>query len=184
MRDESWAVCKRLRELYPQDLRNGRYSPVVLSTSDLLADDIPTATPDAVLWARHMHVFAGVDLAENKRRFYQQLYYTGITEDEVREGLENREFYYTVALFGWDRANFNLTAEPKPLTGSEIDEEIGRLSEYMSSFDRTRAGEPELSYVVTREDEEPFLSNLDKWYERDAGEGIGTFRLYKLRRRP
>jgi hypothetical protein len=130
-----------------------------------------------------MHVFAGVDLAENKRRFYQLLFYTGVTEDEVREGLENHDFYYTVALFGWDRANFNLTAEPKPLTSSEIDEEIGRLSEFMRSFDNTNAGEPELSYVVTRADEEPFLGNLDKWYERNSGENVGEFRLYKLRRR-
>jgi hypothetical protein len=183
LRDEGWAVCKRLRELYPEDLRRGRPSPVVLSTSDLLADDIPSATPDAVLWARHMHVFAGVDLAENKRRFYQLLYYTGVKEDEVREGLENHDFYYTVALFGWDRANFNLTAEPKPLTSTEIDEEIARLSEFMSSFDRTHAGEPQLSYLVTRADEEPGFDNIDKWYERDAGENVGEFRLYKLRRR-
>jgi hypothetical protein len=127
-----------------------------------------------------MHVFAGVDLAENKRRFYQLLYYTGVTVEEIREGLTQHEFYYTVALFGWDRANFNLTSDPRPLTTAEIDEELQRFSAFVNSFDRKVAAEPTLSYVVTYADEGPPLANLDKWYDRDAGERIGVFILYKV----
>jgi hypothetical protein len=179
-RDEAWAVSKRLQEDSAKGVQNGGPRPVVLSADDLLADDIPTATPDAVLWARHMHVFAGVDLAENKRRFYQLLYYTGVTVEEIREGLTQHEFYYTVALFGWDRANFNLTSDPRPLTTAEIDEELQRFSAFVNSFDRKVASEPTLSYVVTYAEEGPPLANLDKWYDRDAGERIGVFILYKV----
>ena len=179
-RDEAWVVSKRLNELYASDLKAGVRAPVVLAVPDLLADDIPTATPDAVLWARHMHVFAGVDLEESKRRFYQLMYYTGTSVDVIRDSLRERDFYYTVALFGWDRANFNLTSEPRPVTIEEVDEEIRRFKAFTDNFDLAQAAQPALNYLVTDADDEPDLSNLDKWYVRSPAERIGRFNLYKL----
>ncbi len=179
-RDESWIVSKRLKQLYASDLKAGTTVPVVLAVPDLLADDIPSATPDAVLWARHMHVFAGRDLEESKRRFYQLMYYTGTSVDVIRDSLRERDFYYTVALFGWDRANFNLTSEPRPVTIEEVDEEINRYNAFTDNFDRAQAAEPTLSYLVTDSEDEPDLSNLDKWYVRSPAERIGRFNLYKL----
>jgi hypothetical protein len=179
-RDEGWAVSNRLRQLQDGVQRADRTPPVVLSAVDLLADDIPTATPNAVLWARHMHVFAGVDRAENKRRFYELMYYTGVSPDEIRDALIAGEFYYTVALFGWDRANFNLTAEPRPVAPEEIEAEVQLYSTYVKEFDAQQAGNPVLSYMVTEATDEPSFENLDKWYVRSAAERIGAFNLYKV----
>jgi hypothetical protein len=179
-RDESWVVSKRLKHFYDSDFKAGTSAPVVLAVPDLLADDIPSATPDAVLWARHMHVFAGLDLEESKRRFYQLMYYTGTSVDVIRDNLTERDFYYTVALFGWDRANFNLTSEPRPVTIQEVDDEIHRFNTFTNNFDRAQAANPTLSYLVTDADDEPDLSNLDKWYVRSPAERIGRYNLYKL----
>jgi hypothetical protein len=41
--------------------------------------------------------------------------------------------------------------------------------------------DPKLSYAVVNNDADTDLTNLDKWYERDAGEVIGKYTLYKLR---
>jgi hypothetical protein len=180
-RDEGWAVSNRLRQLYDGVQRAASTPPVVLSAVDLLADDIPTATSYAVLWARHMHVFAGVDRAENKRRFYQLMYYTDVSSDEIRDGLTAGDFYYTVALFGWDRANFNLTAEPRPVTPEEIEAEVQLYSTFVKEFDAQQARNPVLSFVVTEAADEPSFENLDRWYVRSSAERIGAFNLYKVR---
>ncbi len=94
--------------------------------------------------------------------------------------MTERDFYFTVALFGWDRANFNLTSEPRPVTIQEVDEEIHRFNAFTDNFDRAQAAKPTLSYLVTDADDEPDLSNLDKWYVRGPVERIGKFNLYKV----
>jgi hypothetical protein len=37
--------------------------------------------------------------------------------------------------------------------------------------------------LVVRADGEPDYANLDRWYQRDAGERIGGFVLYRLKLR-
>lgn len=51
--------------------------------------------------------------------------------------------------------------------------EPNEYSSYIKSFDRNHAATPLLSYIVTSPAEHIDFSNLDKWYERDAGEQIG-----------
>jgi hypothetical protein len=38
-------------------------------------------------------------------------------------------------------------------------------------------------YVVTKVEPEPDLSHVDLWYERDAGERVGIYNLYRVRLR-
>jgi hypothetical protein len=53
----------------------------------------------------------------------------------------------------------------------------------VEGFSREHASNPRLSYLVTPIGEEPSLANLDRWYERDAGERIGEFMFYRVRLR-
>jgi hypothetical protein len=62
-------------------------------------------------------------------------------------------------------------------------DEILSYTKYAESFNREDASNPRLSYVVTPIAEETDLSNLDRWYERDAGERVGNFKLYRLKLR-
>jgi hypothetical protein len=62
-------------------------------------------------------------------------------------------------------------------------DEILSYTKYAESFSREHASNPRLSYVVTPISEETDLSNLDRWYERDAGERVGNFKLYRLKLR-
>jgi hypothetical protein len=184
IRNDAMPVSLRLAELArdPKEQGEGAHS-VVLFTDILPADDLPTIAPQAVLWARHMHVFSGVTMDENKERFYQYLYYTGITEQHLADALARRDFYYILPLFGWERANPNLTVNWNPITTAEVTDELRRYSEYVHAFNRERAAHPKISYVVTSKRLNLNLSNLDRWYERDAGERIGDHTLYRVKLR-
>jgi hypothetical protein len=188
IRNDSMPVASKLDELARESAGESGHAatapPVVLFTDVLPADDLPTVAPQAVLWARHMHVFSGVTLAENKERFYQYLYYTGVTEQILTHALAERDFYYILPLFGWERANSNLTVNWKPITQEEILDELREYAAYVNSFNHERAAHPTISYVVTSQRLHTDLSNLDRWYERDEGEHIGDYTLYRVKLRP
>lgn len=185
IRDGAMPATLRLDELAGASAeKSNDATPVVLFTDVLPSDDLPTIAPQAVLWARHMHVFSGVTLDENKERFYQYLYYTGVSEQILTNALAHRDFYYILPLFGWERANPNLTVNWKPITQEEVIEELREYAAYVHSFNHDRASNPTLSYVVTSKRLNADLSNLDRWYERDAGERIGAHTLYRVKLRP
>lgn len=183
LRDEAVPVIMRLKELARNVPDQSDTYPIVLSNDDMLSESLPTYAPLGVLWTRHMHVFSGVTLEENKERFYQQLYYEGIDAQEFSERAHN-DFQVLLALFGWERANSNLTVHQKPVTEEEINAEVNNYSAYIASFNRDRAAHPVLSYVVINADGDYDFNTLDRWYERDAGERIGKYMLFRLKLKP
>jgi hypothetical protein len=183
-RDEAILVDKRLAELSraAQGASTGEVQ-TVLSTNFIHADSLPTTAPQAVLWARHQHIFAGVTWEENKERLYQLLYYVGADGNWLRQTL-HENVVIQIALFGWGRLTDRLTVNARPITVDEVEAEVERYSNYVAAFNRERAARPTLSYVVTHAEGEPNLTNLDRWYERDAGEVLGKYKLYRLKLRP
>jgi len=87
------------------------------------------AAPQAVLWAPHMLFFSGVTIAENKERFFQFLYYSGVDAEEFeRHYTQQRLMKY--AIFGWERANPRLTVNYKPITAEELARKLGYHSKF------------------------------------------------------
>lgn len=155
--------------------------PTVLSTDLMGADVLPTSAPQAVLWAPHMLVYSGLSLPESKERFYQYLYYTGITSDRLRQILRNeRQYGFAAGLFGFERTIKGLSLNPKPITTEEFEGELTRYAQYCTSFNRERATQTELSYLIMPADDQRDMANLDHWYERDKGERVGNYMLYRL----
>ncbi len=181
VRDEHLPVERRLAELGVGD--PDVHKRVVLHLAIAEADDLPTVAPQAVLWARHQHVFAGVTWDENKERYYQQLYYSRITPNQLAAGIKDGgDIVSLIALFGWGRHTDRLNSEYKPLTFGEVDAEARRFSSYVSTFDGKSENAVKLSYMVAPAAEpEEFFDNIDKWYERYDREVIGKYVLYKLR---
>ena len=179
-RDEAVPVILRLKELAHSLPAGTNTFPIVFSSDDFLNESLPTYAPLGVLWTRHMHVFSGVTLEENKERLFQQLYYEGTTAREF-DDLAHNDFQVLLALFGWERANKNLTINIRPITEAEVSAEIRNYSDYIAAFDRERASHPTLSYVVTSIDDKFDFTNLDRWYTREAGERIGRFMLYRVK---
>lgn len=183
-RDDAMLVGRRLNELAREAAAAGVEKPgVVFSPNLIQGDDFPTLAPQGVLWARHLHVFSGATWEESKQRFYQHLYYTGLNAQWLEEELNDSNYVIVIALFGWGRHHDRLTVNWTPLTQEEIAAEVDAYAKYIASFNRERAATPLLSAVVTHTDGEPDLKNLDRWYERDAGEHLGKFMLYRLKLR-
>ncbi|PYS88580.1 MAG: hypothetical protein DMF64_20190 [Acidobacteria bacterium] len=158
--------------------------PVVLCPDPFQADDVPMVAARArVLWAPHMSSFPGLQPGEYRERLFRQLYYTGVDPQRfAARAASERAFLYQ--LFGWARANRRLNVNWQPITAAEIQAQVRAYTDFYTTFDRTRAAPPELSYVITPAAGAPELSNLDRWYERDAGERMGAFMLYSVRLRP
>ncbi len=178
-RDEAFPLGGRLAELAKADPDPHKSTVLYLPIAE--ADDFPTLAPQPVLWARHQHVFADVTTQENKERYYQQLYYWGVTPDDLAERIKNGDDIVSlIALFGWGRHSDRLNSDYKPLRFGEIDAEAQNYRQYLGGFDARSTNAIRLSYLVTSAGESNF-DNIDRWYERYDRENWGNYTLYKLR---
>ena len=183
VRDEAYPVGKRLTELAKGDAERHRRTVIHLGIAE--GDDLPTIAPQSVLWARHQHVFPGLDWQESKERYYQQLLYQGVGERQLADGMKKGDdFVSIIALFGWGRHTDRLNSEYRPLTYGEIDDEARKYADYAAAFDARKLGVPKLDYLVTPESLDPYMESIDKWYDRTDREQIGNYVLYRLKLKP
>ena len=180
-RDEAMTVNLRLRELSNGDIESAKLE-TTLNLEPLQADSQTTVAAQPVLWARHQHVFAGLESwEENKRRYYQMLYYSDLDEDWLRRSLSGcGNIEACMALFGWDRFNARLSANARPLTQPEVEAEVENFARFSREFNAETAQNPLLSFVIVYSETDDKLENLDRWYGRDAGENLGKYKLYRV----
>lgn len=183
--DDARRAALRLRELARARIQE---PPVALSTDLMLADTLPTDARLAVLWSPHLQVFSGATASENKQRLYQHLYYTGVNfapgDAQMFERLDQQKKYFINALVGWGRSDPAWNVGWQPLTSAEIEMEIRNYREYVATFNRERALQPALSFFIVPAWQQIDFTNLERWYERDEGEKVGTYIIYGVRMRP
>ena len=185
LKDPIAGVCQRLRLLSMSDQLNEGPNPrpLVLATNDDLAIMIPTFAPQALLWSQNFD-FINIDRDENRKRFYEYLYYSGIDADALREDLSKAQSRFATAVFGHERVIQYLSdGDIKPITLEEIDLQVKQYESFVALFNEKTAGEHSLAYLIFPLTREPNLENLDKWYERYAGEQVNAFKIYRLRLR-
>ncbi len=190
-RDGGMPVLSRLKELSKTDGTfdpSGAISqtcPVMLASDFDLSEAAPTVAPQAVLWSLHMPVFSGLKTGENKERLYEYLYYTNINEQDLTQALLSKRPEIIAAFFGYERALPALTANPDPISNEEVRAEMNKFIEFKAKFSSEQAARHNLSYVIVyAEDDAKNLINIDRWYERDAGEQLGKWKLYRVKLRP
>ena len=148
-----------------------------------LADRLPTDAPQAVLWAPHMLVFPGVTEAENRERFFRQLYCLGYDEKKFWAELDHPDWSFLAGILPYQRLSPVVSGSNAPLTPEELSAQVASYVEYSRTFNHDRAAAPTLSYLVVHAEKQPDYANLDRWYQRDAGERMGGFVLYRLKLR-
>jgi hypothetical protein len=189
LRDRAAAVLQRLRQLSRSEgitTNAGSETdprPLVLATDNRVSVMLPTFAPQAVLWASHFD-FLHLEPGESRARFYQYLYYTGIEDTEYAKQLGQPMSTFRAAAFGHERVIADLVEHPEPITSEEIAIQVADYQAYYSSFTRERAVEHVLSYTIVPVAGGPDLSNLDRWYQRDKGEQVGDYILYRVQLRP
>lgn len=186
--DEGRLVASRLRDLATTDGTRGAESadgsiPIVLVADLALADRFPTDAPQAILWAPHMLIFPGVTEKENRLRFFNQLHYLGFDENRIFKELEQTGWFLYAGFFPYDRLSPVISGKTGGISAEELRAQIREYEQYSNSVGRENATKFRLSYLVVRSDAEPDYRNVDRWYERDAGEKIGKFVLYRLKLR-
>ncbi|MGZ8848644.1 MAG: hypothetical protein ACXW3C_19455 [Pyrinomonadaceae bacterium] len=179
--DEGKPVADRLAQMAPAGTSNT--VPIALMADFKLADRLPTDAPQAVLWAPRMLVFPGVTEVENRERFFQQLYYLGYDEKKFWAELDRQDWNFLAGLFPYQRLSPVVSGSNTPITPEELRARLASYLEYSRAFNRDRAASPTLSYIIVNATSQPDFANLDRWYQRDAGERVGDFILYRLKLR-
>jgi hypothetical protein len=187
-RDEQMRVASRLGQLARTTSATNAPAqearPVVLATSFMLADNLPVGSPrTSVLWSPHMHVNSGLDASGQRERTYQFLYYTGVAPENFHAYLRANPLVSYV-LFGAERVLPRLTIDHAPLSDEEFNRAGRAYADYAAAFTREQAARPALSFVIASPGGAEDFSQLDRWYERDAGERMANYTIYRVRLRP
>jgi hypothetical protein len=185
--DESRPAALRLAEL-ARTAPDGGAAPtkvvLVLSPSSfMVSDTLAITAPQPVLWARHMFSYSALTPAENKERFYKQLYFSDVDQQALRAATYE-QIYFRMVVFGWERVINGLNANWRPVTEAEMQAATEDYAHYVATFDRERAAQPTLAYVIAPATGLTDFSRVDHWYERDAGERAGNYIIYRVSLRP
>ncbi|HEX5707927.1 MAG TPA: hypothetical protein VFX96_11560 [Pyrinomonadaceae bacterium] len=160
---------------------------LVLCTDVTVADALTTVAPQPVLWSPHMINFPGAGIEEDRERLLLYLYLSGVPFDDVEaerfEELDRARKYFLSALIGRGRHNPSLRVDWTPITTEEVRGALARWAEFVATLDREQVARLPLAYVLVSKRQRADLANLERWYERDAGEQFGDFTLYRVRLR-
>jgi hypothetical protein len=192
--DRAIPVLQRLKEMSKQDgtladLRTrGQSSNLVFSPSVTLIAWLPTWTSQGTLLDMTGVDCRGVTHEEQKRLFFMHLYYSKTDIDAMRQALNGKldsprdELSAARAtIFGYERTAPALTPQFEPVQEDEVEREVQAYQGYANSFSREEALKRLITYAVVPNRTNFDFTNLDRWYERDAGERVGDYTLYRLK---
>lgn len=180
--DEMVPVFLRLKAMSAQDGTALVFSPQI----DVLRY-LPTWTTQGTAIG-----LGGLDFgsaAQNEPKVYTYLYYSGVDTKTFVELLYNRtddlflNYYTRSAVFGHERVLPVLSVDHKPIQDTEIEEQVRLYESYTAAFSREEALRTKITYVIVRAQSNFDFSLIDRWYERDAGERVGDYDLYRLKLR-
>ena len=111
------------------------------------------------------------------------LYYSSAGSDKLLKSLKERDQFSIDVLFGHHRLFPALGSQFQPLQNVEIEREVQAYQAYANSFSRERLLKRPITYAVIPLGVNFDFTNLDRWYERDAGEKAEDYALYRLKLR-
>ncbi len=145
--------------------------------------DLPALASQPVLWSPHLSMFPDIDAEQNRRRIFLALYYQNFDREKLTAKLTSaNKGILLLGLFSADRTSALYTGKLNPVTSREIEDVADEYERFRRGFSaRDAAAPPQISFVLVHEKAGKDFSALDRWYERDAGEQLGDFVLYRVR---
>ena len=168
---------------------HGKAPALVFSPLYAISGLLPTWAPQGSLLATGGDAFQSVSEGERKERLYTHYYYCGKSMEYMRAILNSRAddpfatYYAQSVLFGPERVRLFMDLNAQPIREDEIDQQVGAYDTFAGSFSKEKAGKRPLTYAVILADNDFDFSRIDLWYDRDAGEQVGAYILYRLRLR-
>jgi hypothetical protein len=193
--DQIVPVLRRLNVLAQTDgtwqgLRErGETSNMVFSPEFGVSRLLPVWTPQGLLLGTGTAVFQGLPQAQRKEWIYLHLYYSGKDEAFLRELLNDRiddpylTYFISSNVFGPERILLFLGHNAERVSQTEIETEVAKYATFARSFSRSNALTRPVTYVITHAAEGFDFSRIDQWYERDQGERVGDYVLYRVKLR-
>jgi len=194
--DRRIPVLRRLNELSKQDgtladLRTkGESSTLVFSPTVPLIVLLPTWTSQGTLLDVTGVYCRSLTREEQREFLHMHLYYSSVHGESLRKALSNRPdgvgdelSNVRTVLFGHERAFQYLSPQLRPIQQEEVDQKVLAYQAYVNSFSRGAALRRPIAYAVIPADGNFDFTNLDRWYERDDGERVGDYVLYRLKLR-
>ncbi|MBX3281866.1 MAG: hypothetical protein KF756_05250 [Acidobacteria bacterium] len=178
IRDGSVPAVAAIEEMRSRD-DAAPQRPVVLATNFITSDIIPTLSTFRPLWNAHTSSAGGVSPEENKRLFYHFLYFSGYSGKDLAEALNAHSFETTAAIFGSNRALPEL-GSAQAIKPAEIRDEVQKFEAFTQNFSAKDAEDPRIDYLIVPEKGEANFTNIDKWYQRDAGHPTDLFTVFRL----
>jgi len=189
VKDQGIPALLRLKELSRQDgtlaeLRTkGHASTLVFSPDVSLIALLPTWTSQGTLLDISGVYYGNSTREEQKKFFHMHLYYSKVEIQRVRTALNDRDQFAIAEIFGQHRLFPALSLHFQPIQQDEIEREVQAYQTYVNSFSREEAVTRPIAYAVIPADGNFDFANLDRWYERDSGERVGAYTLYRLKLR-
>jgi hypothetical protein len=193
--DQAVPVLRRLRELAKEDgtradLRGqGHATAMVFSPRLGVSVMQPTWTSQGTLLDIGGLDFGSVTREERREYFYQHLYYSQAAIDSLRKALSGApedpamNYYARAVIFGHDRIVPALSGHFRPIQPQEIEQAVRAYQTYADSFAHEQAQKRPVTYAIIPAAGNFDFTNLDRWYERDSGEAVGAYVLYRLKLR-
>jgi hypothetical protein len=189
-RDEMMPAANRIKYLSNSTEQKIASPKSVVLSFDFSQDDyfdsidLPALSSQPVLWSPHLSMFPDVNSQENLRRIFQFLYYQNFDKGKLQAKLHSKNKYILLlGLFSADRTSALYTGKIKPVTEEEMNEVVEKYDEFRRNFSTADAASPALSFVLVHKDAPNDFSALDLWYERNEGEEIGKFVLFRVKLR-
>ena len=159
-------------------LRDNNLKGTVFAPNFRLTNSIAATARNPVLWSRYFYTFSDVDNEQQKKRYFQHIYFAGYDSERLMYLLHN-DYFARWEVFGADRVNPALSRNFRDITEDEIAGAIHEYQSFVESFSLDLARSPLLSYATVSPNSD--LTNLDRWYARDEGIKAGSFIIYQLR---
>jgi hypothetical protein len=171
-----------------EDLRTkGSTENLVFSPHYDIARLLPTWAPQGLLIGTGGASFQSLSSGELKRWIFMHLYYSDRNEDYLRNLLNDRAddpfltYFVRSTLFGPERILLFLSLHSNPVSQSEIEREVTDYAIFAHAFSYHEAMTRRMTYLISRADGKDNLSKVDLWYERDSGETVGDYTLYRVK---
>lgn len=192
--DEMVPVLLRLNEYAKPDgtwealRKDGKAPALVFSPQYGISEILPTWAPQGSLLAPGSASFQTLSEGERKKRLYLHFYYCNRNGEYLRDLLSDRIDLFLAwraksTIFGPERVSMVLSPDFQSIRENEIEQEVRAYEDFVKSFSLAQALDRPIGYAVTLGNSPFDFSRIDLWYERDAGEHVGAYLLYRLKLR-
>jgi hypothetical protein len=181
-KDRMVPVARRLKEL-PAAQQSGE-TALVFSPHIEFNQMLPTYAPQGTLLGMGSVDFGSASHDERKDFLFTHLYYSGVTPEGLRDilkGLPDQlqlSYYVKYVIFGHERVRPVFSLDFKPISETEKENAISKYADFVRSWSPSAVSKRPITYAIANDNFD--FSIIDRWYQRDQGERLGDYVLFRL----